>query len=136
MGPPCVLASRSPFSADPNVVLGEGAFGIVYRGKCRGLSVAVKMPKAFDISGEELEQFKDEVRMMAKLYHPRIALFLGACIDGDDVSVVTELLDGDVEELILKSKGLSLYQRIQYARQAASGMAWVHGAGVIHRDLS
>jgi hypothetical protein len=30
----------------------------VYRGKCRGLNVAVKMPKAFDLTDEQLAEFK------------------------------------------------------------------------------
>jgi serine/threonine protein kinase len=93
------------------------------------------MPKSFDLTGEQLQEFKDEVRMMAKLYHPRIALFMGACIAGEEISVVSELLDGDIEHVLLRDKSLSLFQRMQYAKQAAQGMAWVHGAGVIHRDL-
>ncbi len=107
----------------------------VYRGKCRGLNVAVKMPKAFDLTDEQLAEFKDEVQMMAKLYHPRITLFLGASINGNQITVVSEMLDGDIEHVILKDKSISLFQRMLWARQAALGMAWVHGAGIIHRDL-
>ncbi len=35
----------------------------------------------------------------------------------------------------VKKKQYSLYQRMQWAKQAAEGMTWLHGAGVIHRDL-
>jgi serine/threonine protein kinase len=35
----------------------------------------------------------------------------------------------------LKKKAYSLYQRMQWAKQAAEGMTWLHGAGVIHRDF-
>ncbi len=120
---------------DPNVVLGEGSFGLVLRGKCRGMQVAIKVPKMEDTSQEDLDKFKEEVRMMAKLFHPRIALFMGANIIKDEIKVVTELLDGDVEDLLEAHPNTTLFQRMQWAKQAAEGMAWVHGAGVIHRDL-
>lgn len=137
---------------DPNVVLGEGCFGIVLRGRCRGVQVAIKVPKMENASPEDIAQFKEEVGMMAKLYHPRIALFMGANVTKDEVKVrarlvldafpcspcgqvVTELLDGDVEHLLKKDPNVPLYQRMVWAKQAAEGMAWVHGAGVIHRDL-
>ncbi len=35
----------------------------------------------------------------------------------------------------IKKKQYSLYQRMQWAKQAAEGMTWLHGAGVIHRDF-
>lgn len=60
---------------------------------------------------------------------------MGAAFDGDDITVVTELLDGDLEHICLRDSSISLYQRMVWAKQAAEGMAWVHGAGVIHRDL-
>lgn len=120
---------------DPDVVIGEGCFGLVLRGRCRGMPVAIKVPKIDDVSKEDLEKFKEEVRMMAKLFHPRIALFMGACFTTEETKVVTELLDGDVEQLLKRNPATSLYQRMVWAKQAAEGMAWVHGAGVIHRDL-
>jgi hypothetical protein len=41
---------------------------------------------------------------------------------------VTELLEGDVEHLLHdKSKDLSLYFRMKMAKDAAQGMAWLHG---------
>jgi serine/threonine protein kinase len=83
----------------------------------------------------QLTEFMEEVQMMAKLYHPRIALFLGACVNGKEISVVSEMLDGDIEHVILRDSSISLLQRMLWARQAALGMAWVHGAGIIHRDL-
>ena len=34
-----------------------------------------------------------------------------------------------------KKKAYSLYQRMQWAKQAVEGMTWLHGANVIHRDF-
>jgi serine/threonine protein kinase len=59
--------------------LGEGAFGAVYRGRCRGASVAVKMPSK-DIEEDQLLEFQQEVITMSSISHPRLAMLLGAHI--------------------------------------------------------
>jgi hypothetical protein len=57
--------------------IGEGAFGMVLRGRCRGMNVAVKTPKMEDVSDEDIRQFKEEVRMMAKVR--RCPGWVGGC---------------------------------------------------------
>ena len=52
---------------DPNEVerkelLGEGSFGLVYRGKCRGQEVAIKYLKESIEDPKILEDFKREVK--------------------------------------------------------------------------
>jgi serine/threonine protein kinase len=59
--------------------LNEGAFGKVYKGKCRGKEVAIKVPSRQNLTKEELEAFRHEVQIMRKLFHPNILLCLGAC---------------------------------------------------------
>lgn len=75
---------------------------------------------------------------MAAMHHPRIALFLGACLE-ERVHIVMELLNEDLETLLLRDaqagKKLSLFQRMEWAKQSAEGLAWLHGAGIIHRDV-
>ena len=144
--------------------LGEGAFGAVFRGKCRGANVAVKVPSK-DIEEDQLLEFKMEVNTMASISHPRLAMLLGEnrsrifcfCLfvvlnpvllaagafipppgSKDSVMIVLELLSGDMETILhrdQKAKKLSLFQRMEWAMQAAEGMAWLHGAGMIHRDM-
>ena len=44
--------------------IGEGNFGKVYIGKCRGKAVAVKVPFYQDLTGEELASFQKEIKLM------------------------------------------------------------------------
>ena len=99
--------------------IGEGAFGRVYKGKCRGIQVAVKIP--LQIDEDALEDFEKEIKTMASISHPRIAMFLGAYVGPSGVKIVMELLHDDMEHILLadrKSKKISLYQRVVWAKQA------------------
>ena len=46
------------------------SFGVVYRGRWRGLTVAIKELKFTDLTKEVLEDFKKEVAILGKLRHP------------------------------------------------------------------
>eukprot|EP01101_Sappina_pedata_P002148 TRINITY_DN12408_c0_g1_i1.p1 TRINITY_DN12408_c0_g1~~TRINITY_DN12408_c0_g1_i1.p1 ORF type:complete len:518 (-),score=154.87 TRINITY_DN12408_c0_g1_i1:33-1382(-) len=75
---------------------------------------------------------------MRKITHPNVCLFMGAAAETSGLKIVTELLKGDVEGLIFNSaSATSLLQRIRWCKDAAQGMAWLHGNNpcIIHRDL-
>jgi serine/threonine protein kinase len=120
--------------------LGEGAFGAVYKGRCRGAAVAIKQP-CKDIEADQLEEFQLEVATMTSVSHPRLAMFLGSALPekpGEQLLIVLELLSGDMDTVLQrdrKPKRLSLMQRMEWAMQAAEGIAWLHGAGLLHRDI-
>ena len=119
--------------------LGEGQFGAVYRGTCRGKEVAVKRLFKQDLDPETLADFKKEVEIMARLRHPNTLLFMGACTTPGNMSVVTEFLSGDVEGLLKKKDvSLSVYERMRMLKELAQGMNWLHESKpqIIHRDLS
>jgi hypothetical protein len=45
-----------------NGIIGQGNFGVVHKGMCRGAQVAVKIPKVEDLSAEKLEEFRAELK--------------------------------------------------------------------------
>jgi len=118
--------------------LGQGQFGEVWQGKCRGADVAIKYLKHFDSSMKE--EFVAEVEIMAQVVHPHIVLLLGASTDERPWAMVTELMNrGDLHH-ILHDEGvgeLSLNRKLQFAIDISSGMAWLTGKEVkiLHRDL-
>lgn len=117
---------------------GAGCFGTVWAGKCRGANVAIKIPKNQEgLTEKKIQEFVKEVEIMSKIFHPNVTLFMGACLEPGKVMIVTELLQNNVEELLRSTIPLSLTDRIRMARDAARGMAWLHGSNpkIIHRDL-
>nr|XP_023499173.1 interleukin-1 receptor-associated kinase 4 isoform X2 [Equus caballus] len=70
--------------------MGEGGFGVVYKGYVNNRMVAVKKLAAMvDISTEELkQQFDQEIKVMAKCQHENLVELLGFSSDGDDLCLV------------------------------------------------
>ncbi len=59
--------------------LSEGGYGIVYRGRWKHTTVAIKEIKREIIEQDKLEEFKNECAVMEVIRHPNVVLFLGAC---------------------------------------------------------
>lgn len=107
------------------------------------------------LTPEKVEEFRAELRVMARIVHPRVVALLGAYFPSDvkkgQLKIVMELFGDDIEKLLLdknkrssssnatssavSAESLSLFERMRWMRQVAQGMAWIHGAGIVHRDL-
>jgi serine/threonine protein kinase len=73
--------------------LGEGAFGVVYKGKWHGKGVAVKQVKAGVIGGEKaMAEFEAEVGNMAKVsFHENLVQLHGVTtLENGDLAAVVE----------------------------------------------
>jgi len=60
-------------------ILGEGKFGMVFKGRWRGTTtVAVKVLKLGNVDSSQIKEFKEEAKLYAQLRpHPNIVQFLG-----------------------------------------------------------
>jgi serine/threonine protein kinase len=118
--------------------LGEGQFGAVYEAKCRGVTVAVKVLHATDMSAEDIEDFKNEVGIMVHLRNPNIVLLMAACFDVGKFMIVTELMKTDFGNLIHNPEyNLTLPTKLKLAKDVANGLSWLHLSKppILHRDI-
>uniref|UniRef100_A0ACD5ZRE8 Uncharacterized protein n=1 Tax=Avena sativa TaxID=4498 RepID=A0ACD5ZRE8_AVESA len=119
--------------------VGLGSFGEVYRGEWHGTEVAVKKFLQQDISSDILEELKAEVRIMKRLRHPNVVLFMGAVTRVPNLSILTEFLPrGSLFRLIRRPNNqLDEKKRIRMALDVARGMNYLHNCTpvVVHRDL-
>lgn len=119
--------------------IGLGSYGEVYRGDWHGTEVAVKKFLDQAITVESLEEFRSEVRIMRRVRHPNVVLFMGAVTRAPHLSIVTEFLPrGSLYRLIHRPNNqLDVRRRLRMALDAARGMNYLHNCTpvIVHRDL-
>ncbi|KAI7745662.1 hypothetical protein M8C21_006815, partial [Ambrosia artemisiifolia] len=119
--------------------IGLGSYGEVYRGDWHGTDVAVKKFLDQEITTESLEEFRSEVRIMKRVRHPNVVLFMGAVTRVPHLSIVTEFLPrGSLYKLLHRPNNqLDIRRRLKMALDTARGMNYLHNCTpvIVHRDL-
>jgi serine/threonine protein kinase len=135
-GPPEIDVRELKFDVQSDLI-GEGTYGKVYRGMCRGQQVAIKVPQQQNLSEQQLADFRNEVAIMRRIFHPNVVLFLGAHSSPGAIMLVSEFLDGgDLDHLLHSDAELSVSRRIGFMIDTAKAMNWLHGINsIVHRDL-
>ncbi|KAH9651063.1 G-type lectin S-receptor-like serine/threonine-protein kinase [Citrus sinensis] len=127
--------------------LGEGGFGPVYKGKLlNGEEVAVK--RLSNKSGQGVEEFKNEMILIAKLHHRNLVRLFGYCIEQGEKILIYEYMPNKSLDFFLfgfdmvtdpASKGiLDWTTRVRIIEGIAQGLLYLHQYSrlrVIHRDL-
>ncbi|KAJ0983488.1 hypothetical protein J5N97_011743 [Dioscorea zingiberensis] len=135
-----VLSATENFS--PDNILGEGGFGFVYKGRLRdGEEIAVKRLNKNSVQG--LEEFMNEVMLIAKLQHRNLVRLLACCIEGGERMLAYEYMPNKSLDVFLfgKSKDgevLDWQTRFKIIMGIARGLLYLHQDSrlrVIHRDL-
>src|SRR3982751_352935 len=123
-------------------IIGRGGSGVVVRAHDRDLRalVAIKIVRA-DLAGQRMwaERLAREVRLARQIHHPHVCrVFDFQQADGRVFLVMELAANGSVRDEI-RSGALAarpLADRIADARPVASALAAIHGAGIMHRDLT
>ncbi|XP_042517650.1 serine/threonine-protein kinase EDR1-like [Macadamia integrifolia] len=119
--------------------IGLGSYGEVYHADWNGTEVAVKKFLDQDFLGDALAEFKSEVRIMSRLRHPNVVLFMGAVTRPPNLSIVTEFLPRGSLYRILHRPNCQIDEkrRIKMALDVARGMNCLHNSTptIVHRDL-
>ena len=108
--------------------LSEGGYGIVYRGKWKHTTVAIKEIKKEIIEQDKLEEFKNECAVMEVIRHPNIVLFLGACTKAPNLCIVLEYCSrGSLWSLLHDGHiKMSWEYRKKFALDIAKGVYYLH----------
>src|SRR5882762_4485423 len=119
-------------------LVGRGGMGEVYRARDTRLKrdVAIKvLPRAFAADRERLRRFEQEARSAAALNHPNIISVHDMGTADGSPYIVSELLQGQNLREVLREGPIPPRKVLDYALQAARGLAAAHDIGVVHRDL-
>ena len=118
-------------------LLGTGGWGNVKVAKFRGYRVAAKCLHQRIISQYNMQQFKREMNISAKLRHPNILLFMGATFQGELI-ILTELLPTSLKKELELTK-LTRASVNCISHDVACGLSYLHlwkPSPIIHRDIS
>ncbi|KAJ8761554.1 hypothetical protein K2173_004330 [Erythroxylum novogranatense] len=133
-----IFAATDRFA--PANKLGEGGFGSVYRGQLpNGQEIAVK--RLAKSSGQGIEEFKNEVTLIAKLQHRNLVKLLGCCIEGAEQMLIYEYLRNKSLDFFLFDQTrqvLEWRKRLGIIVGIARGILYLHRDSrlrIIHRDL-
>jgi tetratricopeptide (TPR) repeat protein len=121
-----------------HAVIGEGAFGVVYRAwdTVLGRMIALKRPRPGAIVGAEaLERFLREARNAAGLRHAHIVPVHDAGQVDGVAYLISDLIEGRnlAEELAARRPGFR--QSAEWIAALGDALAHAHAFGVIHRDV-
>ncbi|MBL7043229.1 MAG: serine/threonine protein kinase [Pirellulaceae bacterium] len=116
--------------------LGEGGFAIVYQAMdtIEGLRVALKVPHPKLVNDDVLRDFRNEVRLTAKLDHPNILPLKDANFIGDHFVIAFYLGERTLSDRLRRR--MALETALDYSEQILEGVAYAHRMKVIHCDVN
>jgi eukaryotic-like serine/threonine-protein kinase len=121
-------------------LLGRGGMSNVFRARDRLLErrVALKiLHERYAADQEFLERFRREARAVARLSHPNIVTVIdrGEGADGRQFIVFEYLPGRTLKDLVVETGPLPVARALELAIEIASGLAFAHQHGLVHRDV-
>ena len=124
------------------VKLGEGGFGVVYKGEIRnGCHVAVKILSSSKGNGKD---FINEVASISRTSHVNVVQLLGFCLEGKKKALIYEFMPNGSLDKFINNKGLestpnlSWDNLLQIAKGIAKGLEYLHkgcNTRILHFDI-
>jgi serine/threonine protein kinase len=120
--------------------LGRGGNGVVYKARHTLMPNRFVALKTVDMQSlhvdNALARFKREIEIIAGLEHPNVVRAYDVLQTRSQMYLVLEYVPGqDLGNLVKERGPLPIGEAVDYAVQAAKGLAYAHQCGVIHRDL-
>lgn len=120
-------------------VIGQGFYGAVTKVCHKYTGQEMVMKEMAKVTDDTKISFLKEVQLLKSLNHPNILQFIGILYKvGKVLVLITEYADGGTLRKTIKNteKLFPWNLRISMARDIAAGMNYLHGRGIIHRDLT
>eukprot|EP00727_Mastigamoeba_balamuthi_P000775 m51a1_g10695 putative protein serine threonine kinase (1037) ;mRNA; r:143450-147940 len=116
-------------------VIGKGSFGVVFKAvhKAKGYFVAVKKLAA---KREQAQSLKNEIKLLQSLSDKHVVRYNEHLSTDAHVYIVMEYIENGSLSGLIKSAGVLPESLVRvYTQQLLKGLVYLHGQGVIHRDI-
>eukprot|EP00112_Aurelia_sp_Birch-Aquarium-sp1_P024718 Seg794.4 transcript_id=Seg794.4/GoldUCD/mRNA.D3Y31 product="LIM domain kinase 1" protein_id=Seg794.4/GoldUCD/D3Y31 len=119
-------------------IIGKGFFGEVFKVSSSTTGEEMVMKQLKELNKDAEETFLNEVQLLKSLKHGNVLRFIGIMYKDKLLHIIAEYISGGTLRKLLKNKHreISWEQRVQFAKDIASGMAYLHDMNVMHRDLT
>jgi eukaryotic-like serine/threonine-protein kinase len=119
--------------------IGSGGMSTVYRAYDDTLErwVAIKvLHQSMEDDSVQLERFRREARMVARLSHPHLVTVIDAGEDDGHPFIVFEYVDGEtLKQLIRRTGPLPIPEAVAYAVEIGRALEAAHSQRLAHRDV-
>ncbi|OLN82017.1 Serine/threonine-protein kinase plo1 [Colletotrichum chlorophyti] len=118
-------------------MLGKGGFAVCYQGYLlpERKKYALKIVRS-QMPSKMQQKFQTELQIHSKMNQKNIVQFFRAFAFGDCMYLTLELCtNGSLMDMVKKRKGLTEPEVRFYSVQVAGAIKYMHGKGIIHRDL-
>ncbi|XP_065191843.1 uncharacterized protein LOC135822931 [Sycon ciliatum] len=131
-------------------VLGKGSYGMVFRGRWRGIKVAIKRLHAYltiengpDGAQGYTTKFVEEWETLKSIHHSHIVQYFGVMAatgssESSTPGLVMEMMATTLRERYKATPALSVLEHLKIASGVAAGLCYLHNPSVniVHRDLT
>jgi serine/threonine-protein kinase len=118
--------------------LGHGGMAVVYRAydRERQQPVALKVLRPGLVASLGPERFLREIRLTARLVHPRILSLLDSGNAGGQLWFTMPYIQGEtLRERLHRELRLPVEEAVRLTREIAGAVEYAHGHGIVHRDI-
>jgi serine/threonine protein kinase len=121
-------------------VIGQGTFGQVFQAEAPGgIEVAVKKIMR-PLAHKDVQRELQALEVIKRLRHPFLLQTQAYWLRQDELLIVMELADGSLSNRLetchrAGQTGIPVDELLQYFREAAEALDYLHGEQVLHRDV-
>ena len=115
--------------------IGEGAYGKIYKVRNKQSGDIRAMKQITKTKIPDMGKFQTEIKLLSMLDHPNIVRLFEVIEDDKYYNLLEELCTGG--ELLTRAQKTQLKEKeiAKIFHQIMSGVAYIHGMGIVHRDL-